>query len=55
MFGDIRQAFTGDLRRLLIARFAEAATPTGVDPAEAATSASLRSSAWGRCPTAETS
>lgn len=36
MFGDICHAFGGELRRLLIALFAEAAAPTGVEPAEAA-------------------
>ena len=40
MFGDICHAFTGDLRRLLIALFtsadAGARSPAGVDPAEAA-------------------
>lgn len=36
MFGDICHAFVGELRRLLISLFAEAAAPTGVEPAEAA-------------------
>ncbi|WP_369244122.1 TetR/AcrR family transcriptional regulator [Streptomyces sp. R41] len=36
LFGDICHAFTGDLRRLLIALFAEVDSPAGVEPAEAA-------------------
>ncbi|MFJ8024554.1 TetR/AcrR family transcriptional regulator [Streptomyces sp. NPDC096311] len=36
LFGDICHAFVGELRRLLISLFAEAAAPTGVEPAEAA-------------------
>ncbi|MFI6493152.1 TetR/AcrR family transcriptional regulator [Streptomyces sp. NPDC050564] len=36
LFGDICHTFTGDLRRLLIALFAEADPRAGVEPAEAA-------------------
>lgn len=36
LFGDICHAFVGELRRLLISLFAEAAAPIGVEPAEAA-------------------
>jgi AcrR family transcriptional regulator len=36
LFGDICHTFVGELRRLLISLFAEVATPTGVEPAEAA-------------------
>ncbi|MFD4408109.1 TetR/AcrR family transcriptional regulator [Streptomyces sp. NPDC058251] len=36
LFGDICHTFTADLRRLLITLFAEAESPAGVKPAEAA-------------------